>query len=272
MSQRTCSIENCANSVRARGWCGKHYERWRTYGDPQYEYIPEYTLTCSVEGCYSLRIAKSYCPRHYERFNKYGDPEYLRPLERDKLCSFSGCSNKRRRNGLCSGHSQMQKRGEILRPLRRRRKSSEDPAHYFWEQVDTNGQCWLWLRTVDTKGYGTFYPSGDMVRAHRYAYELVNGSIPEGMHIDHICRNKRCVRPEHLRIATHNQNMQNLPNRSRKNTSGYRGVSQDKRDGRWTARATKDGKTYSAGRFDTPEEAGVAAAILRSEVFTYSTN
>lgn len=62
-----------------------------------------------------------------------------------------------------------------------------------------------------TSGYGQFaMDDGDRVRmkpAHRIAYELVNGPIPEGLEIDHLCRNRLCVRPDHLEAVTTQENL-----------------------------------------------------------------
>lgn len=189
-----------------------------------------------------------------------------------RICSFEPCGRPHKGHGLCNGHLIMTKRGEELRPLRRRRRPHEDIRNYFWSQVNKDGDCWIWTKSKDRKGYGQFYPEQLPVRAHRFAYEQVHGELSKDILLDHICRNRGCVNPSHLRPVDQSQNAQNLPQRSRKNTSGYRGVSQDKRDGKWTARATKRGRTYSAGRYNTPEEAALAAANLRSEIFTHSTN
>jgi hypothetical protein len=56
-------------------------------------------------------------------------------------------------------------------------------------------------------GYGKFWRDGKTVSAHRVAYELFVGPIPAGMQIDHLCRNRLCVRPEHLQLATVRENL-----------------------------------------------------------------
>lgn len=69
----------------------------------------------------------------------------------------------------------------------------------FWSRVDKTGDCWLWTGYRFTegrqKGYGQFKRN---LRAHRVSYELSIGPIPEGLVLDHLCRNPSCVRPEHL--------------------------------------------------------------------------
>src|SRR5450755_3951408 len=72
----------------------------------------------------------------------------------------------------------------------------------FWARVDkqTDG-CWVWTGALRT-GYGTLSVSGKNVPAHRFSYELLVGIIPDGLQIDHLCRNRACVNPEHLEPVT----------------------------------------------------------------------
>jgi hypothetical protein len=79
---------------------------------------------------------------------------------------------------------------------------------------EPNSGCWLWLgavrgwrRSPMHGGYGVLWRDGDNFPAHRVAYELYVGPIPEGMVIDHKCRNTRCVNPDHLRPITGRENI-----------------------------------------------------------------
>jgi len=69
------------------------------------------------------------------------------------------------------------------------------------------GRCWLWLGHKDPRGYGKFFAApGNRTTAYRWSYEHHIGPIPEGLHIDHLCRVPACVNPEHLEPVTSAEN------------------------------------------------------------------
>lgn len=74
---------------------------------------------------------------------------------------------------------------------------------------EPNSGCWLWTGTWGTGGYGDFRPtrSKRMERAHRTAYRLLRGPIPEGLQLDHLCRVRCCVNPAHLEPVTSAENI-----------------------------------------------------------------
>lgn len=144
MTERTCSVEGCpvAGNLR-RGWCFKHYMRWRRHGSPE----------------------------HVERVTTLGPPE-------DR----------------------------------------------FWAKVDMRGpdECWLWTasRFTDRYGYGKFnagtrQDETNVVYAHRFAYALMHGPIPDGMQVLHSCDAPPCVNPQHLRLGTPRENTDDKMRRGR---------------------------------------------------------
>ena len=84
----------------------------------------------------------------------------------------------------------------------------------FWAKVDKNGpstatlgQCWLWTASTDSKGYGCFNNGMKMVRAHQFSFIQTKGIIAEGLELDHLCRRRNCVNPDHLESITHRENV-----------------------------------------------------------------
>ena len=67
--------------------------------------------------------------------------------------------------------------------------------------------CWEWVGAANNHGYGQIRIAGKTTYAHRLMFERVNGPIPEGLHLDHLCRNPPCVNPAHLEVVTCRENM-----------------------------------------------------------------
>jgi hypothetical protein len=93
-----------------------------------------------------------------------------------------------------------------------------DMEQRFWTKVNKNGPngCWIWTAAVDGGGYGNFaLHKGRFVKAHRLAYEMMVGQIPEGMNVLHRCDTPRCVNPSHLFLGTQADNMADMVSKNR---------------------------------------------------------
>jgi len=155
-----------------------HYERWKTHGDfttVKKPGKPRQLGECLVDDrrgpCGRPAIARDMCPKHWQRWKKFGDPTVTK-LDRDRTVE-----------------------------------------ERFWEKVNKNGPipahrpelgpCWVWT-AAKMEGYGAFPLSGGRnVHAHIVSFTWEYGDIPEGFERDHLCRNRACVRPDHLEAVTH---------------------------------------------------------------------
>ena len=165
----------------------------------------------------------------------------------DEMCKHSTCERPTYAKGYCHGHYQRKRNGKDMdEPFR----LYGNPEKSFWQKVEKTDGCWDWSGAIDSGGYGHQRVSGVLKSAHRFSYELHFGEVPDGMHVDHVCRNRKCVNPEHLRLATVEENKQNSAAYAN-SASGVRGVTYRKDLGKWHASSMKAGKKYHLGYFPT---------------------
>ena len=182
-----------------------------------------------------------------------------------KTCSIGGCEKPRKARGWCDAHwARWRAHGDPLAGGTR----YATPEEAFLAR--TEPLCWsdciVWTGATIRCGYGSLRVNGRTVLAHRYAWEQINGPIPEGMWIDHICHTPACVNPDHLRLATISQNGANRSGAQKGRVHDLpRGVYRDRR--RYVARVRHGGQSHHLGTFDTPEEASIAAQNKRALLF-----
>ena len=76
----------------------------------------------------------------------------------------------------------------------------------FWAGAIKTATCWIWTRAKTNKGYGRLTWNYEHWLAHRLAYTLTKGPIPDGLHLDHLCRAPACINPNHLEAVTMREN------------------------------------------------------------------
>jgi hypothetical protein len=126
-------------------------------------------------------------------------------------CSVEGCDQPHYGRGWCRNHyRRWQHHGDPLGGTASTRALSVEER--FWLKVENSPTgCWIWIGSRSRLGYGNFWH----VLAHRFAYELLISSIPVGLELDHLCRNRACVNPTHLEPVTRKQNMERATNASK---------------------------------------------------------
>lgn len=166
--------------------------------------------TCSIEGCSRPPHARGWCQLHHKRWWAHGSPLWEPPAPLTR-CSIDGCTKPHLSRGWCSMHwKRWRKHGDPL---------WEPPSAEarFWAKVDKRepDECWPWVGRLEADGYARFEAGGMRCPAHRVAYELTIGPIPEALTIDHTCHNadmscaggstcahRRCCNPAHLEAVS----------------------------------------------------------------------
>jgi hypothetical protein len=122
----------------------------------------------------------------------------------------------------------------------------------FWAKVDKSGECWLWQASTDECGYGQMNIAGRLTRAHRIAWTIMRGPIPDGLYVCHNCPggdDPRCVNPAHLFLGTAKENSRDMVAKGRhvvvgKRTTGRCG--EDHHGAKLTAQRVREIRAASA--------------------------
>lgn len=140
--------------------------------------------------------------------HRQGEPTPDRevPTVGKAICSIDSCSTEALAYGWCSKHYQRWKRHGDPEYAQVVRHGGADWER-FWSKVEI-GDCWQWLGGTNQSGYGRFrFSAGHTKVAHRVSYEWLVGPIADGLELDHLCRNRGCVNPDHLDVTDHRTNV-----------------------------------------------------------------
>lgn len=127
-------------------------------------------------------------------------------------CQFNGCDRDAHTKGWCSAHYQQQYHGKTMTPLHATVRPRGSPPRIICDEVMCQvpglvGPCHVFRAYKDDCGYGRVAVDGEgMASVHVYVWERVNGPVPDGLEIDHQCRNRGCCNEDHLRAVTHQIN------------------------------------------------------------------
>jgi hypothetical protein len=121
------------------------------------------------------------------------------------LCCVDGCSKSIFSSQLCSSHYYKKRTyGSVTGGVDYQKKAQSRFLSSF-ERIPSG--CHLWIKSKDRYGYGKLSTMRKSVQAHRFAWEFYNQQkIPEKMVVMHMCNNKSCVNPEHLKLGTQKEN------------------------------------------------------------------
>lgn len=163
-------------------------------------------IPCTVDGCTKPQNAGGMCAMHYWRVRTHGTkgapPGRVYPAK--ATCAVEGCVDVVHAHGWCNLHAgRWYRTGDPLGLVSRKGEPAEVR---FWLKVNKTDTCWLWTARINKYGYGQF-KAGRHWAAHRWSYTHVVGPIPDGLELDHLCRVRHCVRPDHLEPVTQRENI-----------------------------------------------------------------
>ena len=173
-----------------------------------------------------------------------------------RMCSVDSCERPAHCKGMCQMH--------YLRLYKTSSIEAKTPVDRLRSKyiVNVSTGCWDWLAYVNSDGYGMFKHKGMMTLAHKASYELLAQAVPDNFELDHICHNRKCVNPDHLRVVTHTENVWNRIKPV--SSTGVVGVSV-RDSGKFRATLIRNGKVIFRKQFDSLSEASSAVKKARHE-------
>ncbi len=225
-----------SHTDNARDLMKKGRTRYRHESRPR-AYTPRVPYTCIECGIVDMerpswprRFCSMMCRRLYERRTRRpcqpcaqcGAPT----KQADKMYCSHACANTAARTStpptcIYCGQPRARSSDGACHPCAVKRRKRMDLTDRLQRNVDKTGTCWIWRRSTNKKGYGqiTIEPGRTML-AHRLAWELARGPIPDGLSVCHHCDNPPCCRPDHLFLGTRADNNRDMEQKGRARKRG----------------------------------------------------
>ena len=159
---------------------------------PGFRFMYNAYMTCITLDCDKPAKSRGLCGTCYQRERRAGKFATTKPA--------CGCDKPLYARGLCSTCYWRRWYNSDL-------PDKTERFDTFITRVNKTDTCWLWSGNKNSNGYGLVSIDGKTVQVHRYAYEVLVGPIPDGLTIDHLCRVRLCVNPDHLEVVTLGENI-----------------------------------------------------------------
>lgn len=236
--QKVCKADGCEKDQVARGWCDKHVSRFYRNGhtdllDPPFQTcgIIEDGELCGEPRHSKTKEGKPLCANHGHKYRKWGDANFDFYRDSEFLLETLPCQvplTYRDDNricgrvkggsiGICAAHHQRKLDGDLQtdKPLALVGLTTEERYEVYTDrqekyiidkqEIFMDDPCWLWQKVCPSRGYGTISETflhplvkGENL-AHRAFWIYHNGPIEKGRHVHHLCRNRNCCNPSHLK-------------------------------------------------------------------------
>ena len=216
-----CPVEGCKNPIRSKGLCGTHYDNMRgVYAPRRSVSIRFWSKVTKTETCWIWNGAK--------QSTGYGSVKFEGRVELAHRVAWAfyrgGLEPYIQLTQLC--HNLLCVNPDHLSILNYANDFRLTKEQKFLRRVRKTETCWLWIGQLDRHGYGAFRDNSRTMKAHRTAWEMYRGQIPDNMVVCHNCPsgdNPSCVNPDHLFIGTQGDNTRDMDKKGRRGTTkGYK--------------------------------------------------
>jgi hypothetical protein len=180
--------------------------------------------TCSIPACGDKTFGKGWCAKHYQRWYKQGDPLKVLRIRGESLVDLT-CPCGKTFKLRASVQRKKIKAGTVTlfcsMECKIAAETTTDVVASFWSKVDKKGpdDCWEWNAGKDKDGYGLFTLTAiGTIKAHRFAFELADGTIDPDLMVCHSCDNPPCCNRRHLWQGNNQKNQADMAAKGRHGT------------------------------------------------------